>query len=173
MGEVFIGLGSNLGNRMRNIGYALQEIEALPDTRVVRVSEVVESEPWGVADQPYFANSVALIETALHTDGLLSALKHIETRLGREPGERNGPRLIDLDILLAGDEHWDTPELVVPHPRLAERQFALWPLLEIAPDAAWPNGTAFDPVHASEGRIVGRLGAVPGFEGRTAGASRG
>jgi 2-amino-4-hydroxy-6-hydroxymethyldihydropteridine diphosphokinase len=161
--SVFIGLGSNLGDRLEQLGRALDAIAGLPETAVCRVSEVVETEPWGVEDQPRFANAVALVETGLLLDELLRAFKDIERTLGRESGVRYGPRPIDLDILLADDE-WHSRELRVPHPRLAERQFALFPLLEIAPDATWPDGTPFDRSAATDGAIVKRLGPVRGYE---------
>lgn len=167
MNEILIGLGSNLGDRRAALARALRAIEALPGTRILAVSEVVETEPWGVGQQPLFANAVARILTTLHAEALLTELKRIEADLGRREGVRYGPRVIDLDILLAGDEAIDTPELTVPHPRLAEREFALIPLLEVAPDATWPDGTPFDMCAATEGRIVRRLGAVPGYEGLT------
>lgn len=164
MTDVYVGLGSNLGDRLVNLRSALEAIEALDDTRVVSVSNAVESVPWGVSDQPLFANAVARVATAYPADRFLLALKEIEVALGRTPGERNGPRVIDLDILLFGDDEWQTPELTVPHPRLAERDFAVTPLLEIAPHAEWPDGSPLTRERASEGRITGSLGAVPGFE---------
>lgn len=173
MRQVVIGLGSNLGERTQNLARALEAIEELPGTRLIAVSEVVETEPWGVEAQPLFANAVAQLATPMTTDRLLHALKEIESRLGRSEGVRYGPRVIDIDILLVGTEVWSTDELTVPHPRLAERQFALVPLLEIDPDASRPDGTPFDPARATEGRIVGRLGAVPGYEHLTVGAGEG
>lgn len=164
MNDVFIGIGSNLGDRMDNLALALDAIAQLPDTRLLAISEVVESEPWGVAEQPEFANAVARLDTALRADALLAALKSIEARLGRTAGERYGPRPIDLDILLAGAEVWHTEDLVVPHPRLAERDFALTPLLALDPEATWPDGQGFDRRLAVSGRILRSLGPVPGFE---------
>lgn len=162
--EAYIGLGSNEGDRLANLAAAMKEIAAEPGTRVLRVSRVYESEPWGVTEQPLFANAVALIAFDGEADALLAVLKDVEGRLGRDPGVRYGPRVIDLDILLFGDEEWDSPELRVPHPRLLERDFVVTPLLEIAPGAALPDGTAVDPVRATEGQVVRALGLVPGFE---------
>lgn len=164
MTDAYVGLGSNLGDRLANLRAALLAIEALDETRVVSVSGVVESVPWGVSDQPLFANAVARVATAYPADRFLPALKEIEAVLGRTPGERNGPRVIDLDILLFGDDEWQTPELTVPHPRLAERDFAVTPLLEIAPYAEWPDGSPLTRERATEGRIISALGPVPGFE---------
>jgi len=161
--DVYIGLGSNLGDRLGNLERALLAIGALDETTIVSVSNAVESTPWGVTDQPAFANAVARVATAIPADRLLGLLKDIETTLGREPGERNGPRVIDLDILLFGDDEWRTSDLTVPHPRLAERDFAVSPLLEIAPHAEWPDGTPITRDRASEGRVTGTLGPVPGF----------
>jgi 2-amino-4-hydroxy-6-hydroxymethyldihydropteridine diphosphokinase len=161
---VFIGLGTNLGDRLANLRRALEGIGTLDATYVRRVSNVVESVPWGVTDQPPFANAVAEVDTEIPLDRLLGLLKELEASLGRETGERYGPRVIDLDILLAGDEEWQTPELRVPHPRLAERDFAVTPLLEIDPEATWPDGAPIERTRATEGRVTATLGPVPGFE---------
>ena len=145
MNDAFIGLGSNLGAPVANLRSAALALDELPGTEVVFASHVYESEPWGVADQPPFANAVVWVRTRLRADQLLDALKEIEERLGRRPGERFGPRVIDLDLLLLGDEEWETEELVVPHPRMAERDFVLTPLLTIAPHVTllrsprWPS----------------------------------
>ena len=164
MTDTYIGLGSNLGDRVLNLARALEAIEAFDETQIVTVSNVVESTPWGVTDQPAFANAVARVATAIPADRFLGLLKDLEAALGRTPGERYGPRVIDLDILLFGDDEWQTPELTVPHPRLAERDFAVTPLLEIAPHAEWPDGSAVTRERATEGRITASLGPVPGFE---------
>lgn len=171
--EAFIGMGSNLGARLETLAAALSAIEQRADTRVLVVSEVVETEPWGITTQPLFANAVARIETQLAADELLDALKGIEARLGRRSGERFGPRAIDLDILLFGRERWSTPTLIVPHPRLAERAFALLPLLDIAPHVTGPDGRRFDGSTATEGRILRSLGGLPGYEGITVSRSEG
>ncbi len=160
----YIGLGSNLGDRLTALAAALEALDRLPATSLVAVSQAYETEPWGVADQPRYANAVARIDTGLAADQLLGALNDIEDALGRVRGERYGARTIDLDILLFGDEEWDAPDLVIPHPRMAERAFVVRPLLEIAPDVRLPDGSALDPGAAREGRIVAALGPVPGFE---------
>ncbi len=164
MHEVYLALGSNLGDRVSNLERALLAVTALDETNVLEVSHVVESEPWGVADQPPFANLVARVETGIDTPRLLGLLKEIEVALGRVGGERNGPRVIDIDILLVGDEEWNTPDLVVPHPRMAERDFVVTPLLEIASDVCWPDGTPIGRDAVTVGRVTGSLGPVPGFE---------
>lgn len=164
MTEAFVGLGSNIGDRLGNLRRAIEAIAAIEDTHVLAVSNVVESEPWGVTEQPPFANAVARLETLIPADRFLGLLKDVEVALGRKTGMRYGPRPIDLDILLFGDDEWETAELTIPHPRLAERDFAVTPLLEVGPDAAWPDGSAITRERATEGRIIGVLGPVPGFE---------
>ncbi|MDP2181744.1 MAG: 2-amino-4-hydroxy-6-hydroxymethyldihydropteridine diphosphokinase [Actinomycetota bacterium] len=164
---VFIGLGSNMGDRLGMLTEALSRIDQTEHTALLGVSRVYESEPWGAADQPLFANAAALLDTELSLDVLLEALKDIESEMGRDhDGPRNGPRVIDLDILLAGDEEWETENLTVPHPRMAERDFVITPLLELAPYAEWPDGTPVTREKARVGRVKGVLGRVPAFEDR-------
>lgn len=126
-----IGLGSNLGNPARNVRRALQALSETGAT--IAVSHFYASKPWGKSGQPDFCNAVALIETELRPRELLAALKVLETRLGRVPGERWGPRVIDLDILTYGEERMDEPDLQIPHAHLYERAFALVPLAEVDP----------------------------------------
>ncbi|MFN3652913.1 MAG: 2-amino-4-hydroxy-6-hydroxymethyldihydropteridine diphosphokinase [Armatimonadota bacterium] len=132
--RVFLGLGSNLGERGENLRQALRQLGELPGTEVVRVSAFVESAPWGVTDQPGFLNAVAEIRTALEPGALLRAVKEIERKVGRAPTYRWGPRLIDIDLLLYGARRVSTPELTVPHPHLLEREFVTGPLEQIAPE---------------------------------------
>ena len=132
--RVFLGLGSNLGDRQANLRCALQRIAELPSTGVVRVSQFIETPPWGVEEQPPFLNAVAEIGTALEPRALLAAVKQIERELGRVPSYRWGPRLIDIDLLLYGKRELVEPELTLPHPRILERQFVWEPLREIAPE---------------------------------------
>jgi 2-amino-4-hydroxy-6-hydroxymethyldihydropteridine diphosphokinase len=160
---VFIGLGSNLGDRLGAIAAALRELAATPGVHVLAVSHAYESEPWGVTDQPRFANAVAKLDVRGEADALLVVTKDIEQRVGRVPGERYGPRAIDVDLLLFGDEEWDAPELTLPHPRILGRDFVVTPLLEIAPHVTLPDGRAVTRLHATAGRVVGDLGPVPGF----------
>ncbi|MCB9892851.1 MAG: 2-amino-4-hydroxy-6-hydroxymethyldihydropteridine diphosphokinase [Planctomycetes bacterium] len=133
--QAYIGLGSNLGNREANLREALTRLAALPETRLVRESSFLET---AAVDSPAgagpFINGVALVETALSPRELLEALLAIERELGRERrGQpRNAPRTLDLDLLLYGEQVIDEPDLEVPHPRMAEREFVLWPLLQIA-----------------------------------------
>jgi 2-amino-4-hydroxy-6-hydroxymethyldihydropteridine diphosphokinase len=135
--RVFIGLGTNLGADLdANLREAVEAIRHLPDTAVVQVSSFMHSAPWGVTDQPPFLNAVVEIRTQLEPLRLLHALKELETRLGRAPTYRWGPRLIDFDIILYGTRIVDLPELRIPHPRYQERDFVLRPLAEIAPELA-------------------------------------
>lgn len=129
----YIGLGANLGDAAANVEAA---IERLGEAGTVRArSRLYRSEPWGERAQPQFVNAVALLETALSPRALLAKLKAIESAMGRTATYRWGPRRIDLDILTYGDLRIDEPELIVPHPRLAERAFVLVPLAEL--DAAY------------------------------------
>jgi 2-amino-4-hydroxy-6-hydroxymethyldihydropteridine diphosphokinase len=136
----YVGLGSNLGDRERLITDAAALIG------VVRLSTVIETEPWGYGNQPLFLNAVAELETRLTPRQLLDHLLDVERRLGRERvGPRWGPRTIDLDLLLYGDETIDEPGLVVPHPQLAKRDFVLQPLAELVPSLKIPGiGTVQD-----------------------------
>ena len=134
MTRAYVGVGANLGDREATIRAALA---ALPD--VVAVSELRETAPVGVVDQPPFLNGAAALETELSPHGLLDALLEVERRLGRERRERWGPRTIDLDLLLHGDAVVDDPGLTVPHPHLHERRFALEPLLDLDPDLVVPG----------------------------------
>jgi len=136
----YVGLGSNLGDREKLIREAAELIGAR------RLSSIVETEPWVYIDQPRFLNAVAELETALTPRQLLDHLLDVERRLGRERvGHRWGPRNIDLDLLLYGEETVNEPGLVVPHPSLLEREFALRPLAELVPAQRIPGfGTVQD-----------------------------
>ena len=136
---VYLGLGSNLGNRQDNLDRALGLLSER--LRIDKVSAVYETEPVGSADQPRFLNLVCQVHTGLPPMGLLTLAKGIELKLGRTFVRPNAPRPIDIDILFYGDQVIETPELVIPHPRLNERAFVLIPLSEIAPDFVHPvNG---------------------------------
>jgi 2-amino-4-hydroxy-6-hydroxymethyldihydropteridine diphosphokinase len=170
--RAFIGLGSNLGDRLGNLADALTVLGGVTGVRIVAVSHAYESEPWGVAEQPAFANAVAALDVDIDAPGLLAACKRIEADLGREDGARFGPRIIDLDVLLFGGERIGTPSLTVPHPRLLERDFVVTPLLEVAPSVVLPGGEAPRRDRATEGRVTGLLGTVPGFAPLTAPAAK-
>jgi len=134
---VYLGLGTNLGKRTDNLQAAATALP--PAVKVLRVSSIYETEPWGYIEQPAFLNQVIEAETLLAPLELLAHLKHIEADLGRQPTFRFGPRLIDLDILFYGDWVIDLPELRIPHPHLAERAFVLAPLAELAPTLRHPQ----------------------------------
>jgi 2-amino-4-hydroxy-6-hydroxymethyldihydropteridine diphosphokinase len=138
--RAYIGVGANLGDREATIAEAVRLLGALDRTTVVRASTLRETEPWGYADQPPFLNGAVEVETELDADSLLGRLLDIERCLGRErDGIRYGPRTIDLDLLLYGEDEIDQAGLTVPHPRLHQRAFALEPLLELDPDLAVPG----------------------------------
>ncbi len=131
--KVFIGLGSNLGERESMIRLALEDLSRVPQTRLQRASSLYDTEPVGEVDQPNFLNAVAQLETGLSARQLLWNLHLIEKRLGRVRTQRWGPRTIDLDLLLYGGEVIEEPDLRVPHPELAQRSFVLVPLVELDP----------------------------------------
>lgn len=137
MTPVYLALGSNLGDRAAALRAALAALP--PAVRITGLSPVYETAPHYVADQPAFLNMVAAGDTDLPAAGLLTRLKATETRVGRTPSVRYGPRLIDLDILSYGDALIDTGDLQVPHPRLQERAFVLEPLAALAPDWCDPR----------------------------------
>lgn len=136
----YIGLGTNLGDRELNLRRALVRLEALGP---VRASSFRETDPVGVTDQPKFLNAAAELATDLPPRELLERLLEIERELGRDRAteRRWGPRVIDLDLLLFGEEAINEPGLTVPHPRLADRRFVLEPLCELNEDLALPDGT--------------------------------
>lgn len=138
--RAYVGLGANLGDREAMLRSALELLEAEPGIELVAVSKLRDTDPVGIADQPRFLNAAAAVETDLSPRELLDRLLGIERRLGRtREGPRFGPRTIDLDLLLYGDEQIDEPGLEVPHPRLHERLFALEPLADLDPDLVVPG----------------------------------
>jgi 2-amino-4-hydroxy-6-hydroxymethyldihydropteridine diphosphokinase len=138
--RAFLGLGANLGNRERTIARAVELLGRQPGVEVVAVSTLRETDPVGFTDQPRFLNGAAAVETELEPRDLLAALLAVERELGRtRDGPRFGPRTIDLDLLLFGDREVSEPGLTVPHPRLAERAFALEPLADLDPDLRIPG----------------------------------
>jgi 2-amino-4-hydroxy-6-hydroxymethyldihydropteridine diphosphokinase len=134
---VYLALGSNLGDRRGHLAAAIRNLP--PHVVVEQVSSLYETEPAYVTDQPRFLNMALRGRTALDPLALLAWLKEIERTVGRAGTVRFGPRVIDLDILLYADLAIDTPELIIPHPRMAERPFVLAPLAEIAPDLVPPG----------------------------------
>lgn len=146
MARVFLSLGSNLGDRRAMLRSALLALER-EGLRIVRRSSLYETAPVGVTGQPPFLNQAVEVETDLAPEDLLAVCQRIEGALGRVRRERWGPRTVDIDILLYDRRVVHTGSLQIPHPRLTTRRFALEPLLEIAPDAALPDGRRLHTFH--------------------------
>ena len=162
----YLGLGSNVGDRLAALTEALALLDATPEMQLVSCSSVYETEPWGVTEQPAFLNLAAGFETPLSPTDLLAAVKSVEQAVGRTETYRWGPRVIDVDILLYGDEVVNSaePDLQIPHARLRERAFALAPLAEIAPHLSVPPDSVsirrlLEAVGGQEG--VARWGDAP------------
>ncbi|MGB5933914.1 MAG: 2-amino-4-hydroxy-6-hydroxymethyldihydropteridine diphosphokinase, partial [Anaerolineae bacterium] len=136
MATAYLSLGSNLGHREANIASALKMLGQ--EAWILKVSSLYETEPVGYKDQPWFLNCVCSVETDLSPQALLKFVKAIERKLGRREDIRFGPRLIDIDILFYNSLILDSPDLIIPHPRLVERAFVLLPLREIAPELVHP-----------------------------------
>jgi 2-amino-4-hydroxy-6-hydroxymethyldihydropteridine diphosphokinase len=132
--KIYLGLGSNLGSREENLQQAVAKLA--PEITVTKVSPVYESEPMYLETQPKFLNAACEAQTLLSPLETLRKIKSIEKEMGEH--DHNGPRVIDIDLLLYGDEKIDTPELVVPHADMAERAFVVMPLSDIAPDLVHP-----------------------------------
>lgn len=126
----FLGLGTNLGRRSRNLSAARRRLRQ-KGARILRQSRVIETEPWGVADQPRYLNQVIEVDWAGTARELLGVAKQVEREGGRKPARRWGPRAIDVDILLFGDRRIQTRDLVVPHPRIGDRNFVVDALREL------------------------------------------
>lgn len=139
---VFIGLGSNMGHKRDNMEQAAAIISNIPDVDLIRCSSLYQTEPWGKTDQDIFINQVIEVETDLSAQELLRKLQDIEIKMGRQRKEKWGPRIIDLDILLYGNEVMDDLYLQIPHPHMRERLFVLVPLYEIGPDLRFPDDGA-------------------------------
>jgi 2-amino-4-hydroxy-6-hydroxymethyldihydropteridine diphosphokinase len=135
----YVGIGANLGPREETLRRAVALLESADGIEVVAVSELRETDPVGVVDQPPFLNGAVAIETMLPARALLDLLLEIERSLGRVRGERWGPRVVDLDLLVYGNEVVDEPGLRVPHPGLHERRFALEPLADLNPELEIPG----------------------------------
>ena len=135
----YIGLGSNLGDKAGYLNKALELLDVAPGVRVKKVASFYRTEPLGVTGQDWFLNTVAEIETDLSPEALLDLLLDVEAQLGRVRTERWGPRTLDLDLLLFGEEEIQSARLTVPPPRLAGRAFVLVPLAELAPDLVIPG----------------------------------
>ena len=133
---VYLALGSNMDDRLANLKQAIASLP--PQMTVKKKSKVYETPPWGYTDQPKFLNQVLMVTTYLDPEPLLRHIKRLEVALGRKASFRNGPRLIDIDILFYDDLMLETPDLILPHPRLHERGFVLLPMMDIAPDLVHP-----------------------------------
>ena len=137
MNKAHLSLGSNLGEREKNLARAMEELEKR-GVKILRRSSIYETEPVEIREQAWFLNCAIEVETELQPQQLMSALLEIELELGRRREIKYGPRTIDLDILLQGDTIVNSPQLTIPHPKMAERRFVLVPLAEIAPQAMHP-----------------------------------
>jgi len=148
--RAYVGLGANLGERETTLRRAIELLDAEQDVSVVAVSVFRETDPVGVTEQPSFLNGAVSVDTTLAPHELLDALLRVERHLGRvRDGTRWGPRAIDLDLLLYGDQTVDEPGLRVPHPHLVERRFALEPLVELDPDVRVPGAGKVSDVLAA------------------------
>src|SRR5512141_3107138 len=134
----YLALGTNLGDRLANLRAAVAALESSSATHVLARSRVYETPAWEYADQPAFLKMAVQVETSLEPSELLAYIKELERELGRTPTFHWGPRLIDIDILFYDDLVLNTPELIIPHPRLHERAFVLVPLADLAPGLVHP-----------------------------------
>lgn len=161
MKTAYLSLGSNLGDREARLREAIQRLEA-GDVHIVRRSPVYETEPQDLRDQPWFLNLVVEVETALSPIQLLARIQKIERALGRQRLRPGGPRSIDIDILLYGNSVIRTPQLEIPHPRLAQRRFVLEPLAGIAPDLRHPvtGRTVLAMLPETQGQRVRSTGVI-------------
>ncbi|RKT61891.1 2-amino-4-hydroxy-6-hydroxymethyldihydropteridine diphosphokinase [Azonexus fungiphilus] len=154
MSLAYIALGANLGDPAATVNAAFAALDRLPHSRLLAKSALYRTAPVGIADQPEFVNAAARLETTLAPEALLDALLDIEQAFGRVRAERNGPRTLDLDLLLYDELRLATPRLILPHPRLHLRAFVLQPLAELAPDLALPGRgrlAAWLPAVANQG----------------------
>lgn len=140
MVRCFIALGSNLHNPLQQVNQAVAAVGRLPQSELVDVSPWFQSKAVGPGEQPDYINGVLALDTHLEPEPLLASLQAIEADSGRVRSERWGARTLDLDLLLYGDLTLQTPSLTIPHPRIAERQFVMLPLLSVAPDLVLPDG---------------------------------
>ncbi|MDT3428731.1 2-amino-4-hydroxy-6-hydroxymethyldihydropteridine diphosphokinase [Paenibacillus forsythiae] len=156
LSEAYIALGANLGDREQSLKEALALLGAHAEIEVLRCSGIYETEPVGYADQPNFLNMTAAVRTSLLPEALLDVMLEIEDRLGRVRTIRNGPRTVDLDLLWMDGKVLDTPHLILPHPRMQERAFVLFPLRDIVPRDE-PSGL-WEIVTKALGKLDGREG---------------
>jgi 2-amino-4-hydroxy-6-hydroxymethyldihydropteridine diphosphokinase len=160
--DAYVGLGSNLDHPVEQVRRAFEALDRLALTRLVARSPLYRSDPVGPPGQSDYINAVAHLRTGLGPLELLDALQLIESRQGRVRGERWGPRTLDLDLLLFGDEVIDTPRLTVPHPRLVERAFVLLPLKDVAAEMIVPGLDSVSALAQQVGSAgVSRLAEAP------------
>lgn len=152
--RIYLGLGSNLGDRLANLSRAVEEL-AGRGVRVVRSSRVYETDPVGGPPQPQYLNAVVEVATDLEPEELLRVCLEVESELGRTRGERWGPRTIDIDLLAYGDREIAEPDLTLPHPRMHEREFVLVPLLELDADPPLPGGRRASDLQLGAGALTG------------------
>jgi 2-amino-4-hydroxy-6-hydroxymethyldihydropteridine diphosphokinase len=153
--QAFLGLGSNVGDRLESLGRAVRRLARVPGIRVIRSSRVYETDPVGGPEQDDFLNAVIEIDTMLTPRDLLNACLEVEEGLGRQRGIRWGPRTIDVDVLSYGDEDVFEEGLEIPHPRMHERGFVLAPLLELIADPPLPGGRKVATLRLGPGMLGG------------------
>lgn len=141
MTQVYLGIGSNLGDSVRQVQHAIEQLSQLPSSRLVASSSLYRTAPVGPQDQPDFINTVVALETQISPIALLDAAQQLEKDAGRKRLRHWGERTLDVDILLYGDQVIHQPRLDVPHPQMTKRAFVLFPLVEIAPHLVLPDGS--------------------------------
>jgi 2-amino-4-hydroxy-6-hydroxymethyldihydropteridine diphosphokinase len=143
----YIAIGSNLASPLEQVNAAVQALGEIPQSRLVKVSAFYRTPPLGPQDQPDYLNAAVVLETSLDAETLLDNTQRIELQQGRQrKAERWGPRTLDLDIMLFGDEFINTERLTVPHYDMKNRGFMLWPLWEVAPELTFPNGESLQAI---------------------------
>jgi 2-amino-4-hydroxy-6-hydroxymethyldihydropteridine diphosphokinase len=143
----YIAIGSNLASPLEQVNAAVQALSEIPQSRLVKVSAFYRTPPLGPQDQPDYLNAAVVLETSLDAETLLDNTQRIELQQGRQrKAERWGPRTLDLDIMLFGDEVINTDRLTVPHYDMKNRGFMLWPLREVAPELTFPNGESLQAI---------------------------
>lgn len=155
MSKAVIALGSNMGNRMENLNDALRALVKVPGVTLLECSHIYETEPWGITHQPSFLNAAVLVESELSPFTLLGACLGIEAGMGRVRTIKNGPRIIDLDLLLYESYKNESRELTLPHPRILERAFVMAPLNDL-----FPSGRALGLFFGPKFRETGNDGIL-------------
>ena len=160
----YVALGSNMGDGAAHLDEALYALDLVPGVRVMKISGYYVTRPWGVTEQPCFVNACCAVETSLSPEALLGVCLGIEAGMGRRRTVKNGPRVIDLDLLTYEGETRNTEELILPHPRMAEREFVLRPLLDLSHDGrigGWDAAAALAELERKNGEN-GDLREAPG-----------